>query len=91
MKKFLRFINAFVALTVALGGLSINTFADGEDIPANAEADSVIPYSYVLMEGSTGTLLYADNGSAQFKASHSAKLMTLLLGLRSDGQGRIIT
>lgn len=89
MKKFLRFINAFVALTVALGGLSINTFADGEDIPANAEADSVIPYSYVLMEGSTGTLLYADNGSAQFKASHSAKLMTLLLVCEAMDRGEL--
>lgn len=89
MKKFLRFINAFVALTVALGGLSINTFADGEYIPANAEADSVIPYSYVLMEGSTGTLLYADNGSAQFKASHSAKLMTLLLVCEAMDRGEL--
>ena len=89
MKKFLRFINAFVALTVALGALSINTFADGEDIPANAEADSVIPYSYVLMEGSTGTLLYADNGSAQFKASHSAKLMTLLLVCEAMDRGEL--
>lgn len=89
MKKFLRFINAFVALMAALGALSINTFADGEDIPANAEADSVIPYSYVLMEGSTGTLLYADNGSAQFKASHSAKLMTLLLVCEAMDRGEL--
>ncbi len=89
MKKISRFVNAFVALTVALGALSINTFADGEDIPANAEVDSVIPYSYVLMEGSTGTLLYSDNGNAQFKASHSAKLMTLLLVCEAMDRGEL--
>ncbi len=89
MKKISRFVNAFAALMVALSSLSINTFADGEDIPASAEVDSVIPYSYVLMEGSTGTLLYADNGNAQFKASHSAKLMTLLLVCEAMERGEL--
>ena len=41
------------------------------------------------MEGSTGTLLYADNGSAQFKASHSAKLMTLLLVCEAMDRGEL--
>ncbi len=89
MKKISRFINAFVALMVVLSTACINVFADGEDIPANAEPDFVIPYSYVLMEGSTGTLLYADNGNARFKASHSAKLMTLLLVCEAMERGEL--
>lgn len=89
MKKILYFINVFTALMIALNALSIEAFADGEDVPANAESDFVIPYSYVLMEGSTGTLLYADNGNAQFKASHSAKLMTLLLVCEAIDRGEL--
>ena len=44
--------------------------------PAKA---SGYPYSYVLMEGGTGTLLYSENGWAPISPYHSAKLMTLLL------------
>ena len=44
--------------------------------PAKA---SGYPYSYVLMEGGTGTLLYSENGWAPIPPYHSAKLMTLLL------------
>ena len=47
--------------------------------PLTLNAETPIPYSYVLMEGSTATLLYSDNGNARFRPFHSAKLMTLLL------------
>lgn len=89
MKRFLRFIAALSALTIALSSSCVGGFADGEDIPANAEPDYVIPYSYVLMEGSTGTLLYSDNGNAPIKPSHSAKLMTLLLVCEAIESGKL--
>ena len=47
--------------------------------PLTVSADTAVPYSYVLMEGTTATLLYSDNGNAVFRPFHSAKLMTLLL------------
>lgn len=47
------------------------------------------PYSYVLMEGSTGTLLYSDNGSTPFKPHHSSKLMTLLLLCETMDRGEL--
>ena len=46
-------------------------------------------YSYVLMEGSTATLLYAENGSAVVPAHHSAKLMTLLLTAEAIERGEL--
>ncbi len=43
--------------------------------------------SYVLMEGRTSTLLYAENGNAVVPAHHSAKLMTLLLAMEKISSG----
>ncbi|MCD7822896.1 MAG: D-alanyl-D-alanine carboxypeptidase [Oscillospiraceae bacterium] len=62
-----------------------------ETVPAYSvsESDSQVAYSYVLMEGNTGTLLYSDNGNAEFPAFHSAKLMTLLLLMEAIGEGRL--
>ncbi len=57
--------------------------------PLNINAETVIPYSYVLMEGSTATLLYSDNGNAQFRPFHSAKLMTLLLTVEAMSRGEL--
>ncbi len=88
MKKMPRFINTFIALIIVLS-ICINVFADGGDIPANADVNLVVPYSYVLMEGSTGTLLYSDNGSAEFIPSHSSKLMTLLLVCEAIDRGEL--
>lgn len=56
-------------------------------IPIDIRADSTAPYSYVLMEGSTSTLLYSDNGNAVFRPFHSAKLMTLLLTVEAIYRG----
>lgn len=76
----------------SLAGIAAS-FADGEDYES-AEAmssaqPSGVPYSYVLMEGTTGTLLYSDNGNAEFRAFHSAKLMTLLLVSEAIERGEI--
>ncbi|MCD7732537.1 MAG: D-alanyl-D-alanine carboxypeptidase [Oscillospiraceae bacterium] len=62
-----------------------------ESIPAFATSSETtsVPYSYVLMEGQTGTLLYSDNGNAEFPAFHSAKLMTLLLLMEAIDEGRL--
>ena len=54
-----------------------------------ASAPAAPPYSYVLMEGGTGTLLYAENGEAVVPAHHSAKLMTLLLTAEAIDSGRL--
>lgn len=55
----------------------------------SAEEKASTPYSYVLMEGSTGTLLYSDNGNAPFRPFHSAKLMTLLLLCEAMDRGEL--
>lgn len=47
------------------------------------------PYSYVLMEGGTATLLYGENGEQVVPAHHSAKLMTLLLTARAVESGKL--
>lgn len=62
-----------------------------ESIPAFATSSetTLVPYSYVLMEGQTGTLLYSDNGNAEFPAFHSAKLMTLLLLMEAIDEGSL--
>lgn len=52
-------------------------------------ADGPLTYSYVLMEGSTATLLYSDNGDAVVPAHHSAKLMTLLLVCEAMDRGEL--
>lgn len=57
-------------------------------LSVTAENDKPVPpYSYVLMEGNTATLLYADNGNAVVPAHHSAKLMTLLLVMEAMDRG----
>lgn len=76
MKKLIIFLTTLFLLTTQSA------------LPCFAEEES-IPYSYVLMEGSTGTLLYADNGSAPFKPFHSAKLMTLLLLCEAMDSGEL--
>ncbi len=58
-------------------------------LPLSVKAETAIPYSYVLMEGSTATLLYSDNGNAPFRPYHSAKLMTLLLVVEAIGRGEL--
>lgn len=58
-------------------------------IPISVHAETAVPYSYVLMEGSTATLLYSDNGSAVFRPFHSAKLMTLLLTVEAISRGEL--
>ena len=59
-------------------------------VAASAEPESASPpYSYVLMEGSTATLLYEENGSAVLPAHHSAKLMTLLLTAEKIASGEL--
>lgn len=58
--------------------------------PLRVHADESAPgYSYVLMEGGTRTLLYSDNGEAEFPAHHSAKLMTLLLTAEAIERGEL--
>lgn len=80
---FMKKLSALFAVFLIIVVYAAAAFADGEDYSDTAEAMAAqadsIPYSYVLMEGSTGTLLYSDNGNAEFRPFHSAKLMTLLL------------
>ncbi len=70
--------------------VAISVFTFGT-VPAFATSseDSTVPYSYVLMEGQTGTLLYSDNGNAEFPTFHSAKLMTLLILMEAIEEGRL--
>ncbi len=81
MRLFIRFTALIAAFSVLFSGTIIVSAASTEE--------TTIPYSYVLMEGGTGTLLYSDNGNAEFPAFHSAKLMTLLLLMESIGEGKM--
>ncbi len=82
MKRFFGKICAFaIALSVFISG-TLPAFATGGE-------ETSVPYSYVLMEGQTGTLLYSENGNAEFPAFHSAKLMTLLLLMEAIDEGRL--
>ncbi len=81
----MRLISASAAIMTALCVLFVGTL----DVFATESSDASIPYSYVLMEGETGTLLYSENGNAEFPAFHSAKLMTLLLLMEAIGEGRL--
>ena len=82
MKRFIGKICAFaIALSLFIFG-TLPAFATGG-------VETSIPYSYVLMEGQTGTLLYSENGNAEFPAFHSAKLMTLLLLMEAIDEGRL--
>lgn len=79
-----RFFGRICAFTIALSVFTFGTF------PAFADnAENTVPYSYVLMEGQTGTLLYSENGNAEFPAFHSAKLMTLLLLMEAIDEGKL--
>lgn len=75
----------FSAITALILALSIALCLA---LPLRAEPQAP-SYSYVLMEGSTATLLYAENGEQQVPAHHCAKLMTLLLTARAVEEGRL--
>ncbi|MCD8108189.1 MAG: D-alanyl-D-alanine carboxypeptidase [Oscillospiraceae bacterium] len=75
----------FLALTTAV---FVSIFATAPVFAAD-NSESSVPYSYVLMEGTTGTLLYSDNGNAEFPAFHSAKLMTLFLLMEAIEEGSL--
>ncbi|MCD7785011.1 MAG: D-alanyl-D-alanine carboxypeptidase [Oscillospiraceae bacterium] len=85
MKFFLKFFHRIITVLVAF------YFILWETVPAFAtdSGETSVPYSYVLMEGTTGTLLYSDNGNVEFPAFHSAKLMTLLLLMEAIGEGEL--
>jgi len=73
MKKLLCIFISVLLLTVTL----------------SAEESTDLSYSYVLMEGSTATLLYADNGNYVFEPQHFSKLMTLLLTVEAINRGEL--
>ena len=71
-------------ITTAAAAILIFSFSVLHALPAAAQdlylnSSQGMPYSYVLMEGTTGTLLYAENGNEPFIPFHASKLMTLLL------------
>ncbi len=80
MKKLSAII---LSLCLIICSVPLTCFAE------HAEAAVTVPYSYVLMEGNTSTLLYSENGSASFPAHHSAKLMTLLLTAEAMRDGKL--
>ncbi len=76
MKKF----SVLLAIFFAIFSLAV---------PLNSDEAPDPQYSYVLMEGSTATLLYQENGSARVPAHHAAKLMTLLLAAEKIDSGEM--
>lgn len=91
--KVKRLVSLVVTVIIILEVLlysCVTMLADGDTLPADSLPQNITaPYSYVLMEGSTGTLLYADNGNAVVRPFHSAKLMVLLLLCESVEAGLV--
>ena len=71
MKKLSKILALFLAVT--LFTLAVSACL------ANSVSATEIPYSYALIEGNSGTLLYTENAYIPFPTHHSSKLMTLLL------------
>ena len=68
----------FIMLIILIYSLTLNCFCD-----------DYTRFSYALMEGSTDTLLYSENGSMTVPPKHSAKLMTLLLACEYISSGNL--
>ncbi len=81
MKKLSKIFAASVALLLA----ALPAFGYLALAMSAAEA----PYSYALIEGSSGTLLYQENAYIPFPTHHSSKLMVLLLLSEAMGRGEL--
>ncbi len=84
-------ITAVILALIMIFSPVINVCAASAGLGESASAASTknIPYSYVLMEGTTGTLLYSENGNAPFIPFHASKLMTLLLLCEAMDRGEL--
>lgn len=78
----LKKIGCYVLIVVCLVFQSINcVYADGQDIPVIAEETGypeISAKSAIVMEATTGQVLYEKNSKDQLCVSHLVKLMTLL-------------
>ena len=81
-----RMFSVFLAI-IALMICGIQCFADGEDIPVDAEAD--FPDAEILMEASTGQVLYDDAGNMPLPSGTLNKLMTVLIAAEAIENGEL--
>ena len=88
MKKlFLCLLSVLLAV-----GTGISAFAAGEENQGDAKASpafTVDARSAVLMEATTGEVLFAQNGSAAYSPASVTKIMTLLLVMEAVDSGRV--
>ncbi|HNX64635.1 MAG TPA: D-alanyl-D-alanine carboxypeptidase family protein [Oscillospiraceae bacterium] len=77
----------FIAFAI-LTGISVNIFADGEVIPAGKEFKPDSRAS-ILMEASTGTVLYENNSSEPLPIGTLNKIMTVLLVSEAIDGGKL--
>ncbi|MBQ7407318.1 MAG: D-alanyl-D-alanine carboxypeptidase [Clostridia bacterium] len=82
MKRFLSFFIFFGILICSFP--QIHVYAEKEQAPFNVNAKSA-----VLMEATTGTILFAQNESEALPPASVTKIMTLLLVMEAIEEGRI--
>lgn len=82
MKRFLSFFILFGILICSFP--QIHVYAEKEQAPFNVDAKSA-----VLMEATTGTILFAQNESEALPPASVTKIMTLLLVMEAIEEGRI--
>ncbi|MBE6838035.1 MAG: D-alanyl-D-alanine carboxypeptidase [Ruminococcus sp.] len=81
-----RMFSVFLAI-IALMICGIQCFADGEDISVDAKAD--FPDAEILMEASTGQVLYDDAGNMPLPSGTLNKLMTVLIAAEAIENGEL--
>lgn len=82
MKRFLSFFILFGILICSFP--QIHVYAEKEQAPFNVDAKSA-----VLMEATTGTILFAQNENEALPPASVTKIMTLLLVMEAIEEGRI--
>ena len=86
MKKLTRQIMAVILIVALMNGGIV--FAQ-ESVPVNTSAIELVSPSAILMEASTGTVLFEKNPDEIRSPASITKIMTLLLTFEAIEKGRI--
>lgn len=80
----------FLSFMLLFQFLSASVIAAADDVPDSNTADVVLTSeAAVLMEGSTGEILYAKNATKELRPASITKVMTMLLIFEAIGSGQI--
>ncbi len=92
-KKLIKLTAILLMPLIVLSMLSFSVLADGEEVPT-AEQDPAVDLgleckSAILMEATTGRVLYAQNADEALPPASVTKVMTLLLVMEAIEDGKI--